>query len=552
MSYKGFKRLLGESSLERKSRFLLGAMTLLLISGSFWLYNWMNTGLAYDAIANSGRLLTSQILYNLHVSDPKAKEALAEYQKQVDDQWLEKSSLFTYKYRLYKPHSNSPEYKPDADEVEIIERLKNNPDFTEDKQFRPAVSNFVYYSAVRVTDKCLACHPRDVEKHELKSLKEGQLYAVMRIQLDNRVIEESIHLSRAVLISAALITSLLIMTGSYLIVRYVIVKPVKHLKEVSDAIANGYLNVRSEIQTGDEFEDLSFAFNRMIRNLLNKQDELIAKQTEINDAKTALDKKVDELARANLALFESNKLKGDFLTTMSHELRTPLHSILGFSDLLKQGDNFSDKQQRWVGNIRTSGAQLLDLINDILELARLEAGKMEVKAEPFAIAELIESAVGQIRPLAEKKDQELVIDVSSSAPPVRQDAGKLQQILSNLLSNAVKFTPERGRIEVVGRIEDDELVLVVRDNGLGIAPADQDAVFDKFRQSGSPLTREHEGTGLGLSIVRELSKLLGGDVTLESQPGQGSAFMIRVPRWLKSSTATESSMAGVLANGTLS
>src|SRR5205085_824098 len=117
-------------------------------------------------------------------------------------------------------------------------------------------------------------------------------------------------------------------------------------------------------QTGDEFEDLSFAFNRMIRNLLTKQEEL-------NENKQVLDRKVDELAQANLALFESNKLKGEFLATMSHELRTPLHSILGFSDLLHQGDNLSEKQQRWATNIRGSGANLLALINDILELAKV-------------------------------------------------------------------------------------------------------------------------------------------------------------------------------------
>ena len=130
------------------------------------------------------------------------------------------------------------------------------------------------------------------------------------------------------LISTALVTALLIMAGSYLIVRYVIVKPVKHLKEVSDAISAGELNVRSEIQTGDEFEDLSHAFNRMLRNLVNMQDRL----RKVNGD---LDRKVDELAQANLALYESNRLKSDFLATMSHELRTPLNSILGFSEVLQ-------------------------------------------------------------------------------------------------------------------------------------------------------------------------------------------------------------------------
>ena len=162
-------------------------------------------------------------------------------------------------------------------------------------------------------------------------------------------IENEIHWNRALLISTALVTALLIMSGSYLIVRYVIVKPVKHLKEVSDAISAGELNVRSEIQTGDEFEDLSHAFNRMLRNLVSMQDRL----RKVN---ADLDRKVDELAQANMALYESNRLKGDFLATMSHELRTPLNSILGFSDVLQYGNQLTDKQQRWVRNIQHRAA----------------------------------------------------------------------------------------------------------------------------------------------------------------------------------------------------
>src|SRR6266481_9763356 len=172
--------------------------------------------------------------------------------------------------------------------------------------------------------------------------------------------------------ATALGTANLIMAGSWIIVRYIIVKPVKHLKDVSDAISAGELNVRSEIQTGDEFEDLSHAFNRMLRNLVSMQERL-------KKANTGLDRKVDELAQANMALYESNRLKSDFLATMSHELRTPLNSILGFSEVLLSADQLSDKQQRWVGNIQKSGDQLLNLINDILDLAKIEAGKMQLR-----------------------------------------------------------------------------------------------------------------------------------------------------------------------------
>lgn len=549
MSYKGFKRLLGESSLERKSRFLLGAVTLLLISGSFWLYSRMNVGLAYEATMVSGRTLTSQVLYYFHVEDAKAREAIDAYPELfrrdgAGGETKYADALAKYQFRLYKAHSNKREHQPDPDDQEWVKKLRDNIDQPE--QYRTDGGKFYYYAAIRMTDRCLACHPTKKEQPEVgASLKPDMYYGTVRIELESKAIEEGVNLSRAILISNALVTSLLVMAGSYLIVRYVVVKPVKHLKEVSDAIANGYFNVRSEIQTGDEFEDLSFAFNRMIRNLLTKQEEL-------NENKQVLDRKVDQLAQANLALFESNKLKGEFLATMSHELRTPLHSILGFSDLLNQSDNLSDKQKRWSTNIRGSGANLLALINDILELAKVEAGKMEVKPIEFPLTELVDQAAAAMRPLAEKKKIDLLAQSPDDAPTVRQDEGKLQQILSNLLSNAVKFTPEGGNVMVQGSIDGDDLVLTVSDNGVGIAATERDAVFDKFRQGANPLTREHEGTGLGLSIVRELSKLLGGDVTLESEPGLGSTFTVRVPKWLPMDASAETASAAppTSANGT--
>src|SRR5262249_11160442 len=350
------------------------------------------------------------------------------------------------------------------------------------------------------------------------------------------------------------------MGGSYLIVRYVIVKPVKHLKEVSDAISAGELNVRSEIQTGDEFEDLSHAFNRMLRNLVAMQDRL----RKVNGD---LDRKVDELAQANLALYETNQLKSDFLATMSHELRTPLNSILGFSDVLLSGDQLNDKQQRWVSNIKSSGERLLALINDILDLAKIEAGKMQVRATDFSLYDICEGMLTMFRPLAEKKNIDLRGQFEPGIPPLRQDVGKIQQILANLLSNAVKFTPEGGRVllkasfgpapsraplpgrDLLGLPGAEEpappadILLVVSDTGVGITAEEQELVFEKFRQGANPLTREHTGTGLGLSITRELARLLGGEVTLHSELGRGSTFTVRLPLRLAAEPRLEFDLA---------
>src|SRR5438132_8476308 len=195
------------------------------------------------------------------------------------------------------------------------------------------------------------------------------------------------------------------------------------------------MEARADIHTADEFEEVGLAFNKMVRHLVSTQEEL--KQTN-----TTLDTKVDELAQANMRLYEMNRLKSDFLATVSHELRTPLNSILGFSDVLSGVRALDDKQLRYVGNIQRSGRMLLEMINDILDLAKLESGKMEIRLAEFKIGSLIATQCEMARPLAEKKNIDLDCDAPATLPTLRQDQAKVQQILNNLLSNAIKFTPE--------------------------------------------------------------------------------------------------------------
>jgi len=521
MSYRAFKRLLGETSLERKCRFLLGAGILVLMTGSFWLYAWRTEHLAYDQTAVTGRLLVTPIIAKIHLEAKDRRAALEEFQTQLEQHWPEAQS--DYSYRILKPNARKPENKPAPDELALMSRFNVEPDRNEESRSLTRQKAFFYYAALRASKSCLACHGQSAEERELypAGLKEGDLMALVSIRLSTKAIESGIHLNRALLISTALVTALLIMAGSYLIIRYVIVKPVKHLKEVSEAIAAGELNIRSEIQTGDEFEDLSHAFNRMLRNLVSMQD----RYRKLNGD---LDRKVDELARVNMALYESNRLKSDFLATMSHELRTPLNSILGFSEVLV-GTTLNDKQSRWVHNIRTSGESLLQLINDVLDLAKIEAGKMQVRPEELSLPDLCENLLGMFRPMGDKKNLDLRGLYDPTLPLIRQDPVKLRQILSNLLSNAIKFTPEGGRVGLKVEPDGSDFLIHVVDTGVGIGPEDQEAVFEKFRQAENTLTREHEGSGLGLSIVRELAKLLGGGVTLRSELGRGSTFTVRLP-----------------------
>jgi signal transduction histidine kinase len=524
MSYRAFKRLLGETSLERKCLFLFGTFVLLLLAGSFFLYAYLTETMLLNQARSMCRLLVDPILAKIHLKAAKDDridpEKLIKALEQDADEYNRLGELKAYQYSVLK------ESRGDVDSYErdLWKEFgrRDDPPNEKYRETRPSDEGaMLYYAPLREGRSCLNCH-QNPDVQGPTRVAENDVRAVLRIRLPIRSIKEGMHTNRAILLSTALVTALLIMTGSYVIVRYVIVKPVKHLKEVSDAISAGELNVRSEIQTGDEFEDLSHAFNRMLRNLVSMQDQW----RKVN---ADLDLKVEELARANMALYESNRLKSDFLATMSHELRTPLNSILGFSEVLLSGNRLGDKQQRWVRNIQTSGEKLLNLINDILDLAKIEAGKMQVRLENFSIHDVCEGLLNMFRPLAEKKNIDLRSQIAPDIPVLRQDVTKLQQILQNLLSNAIKFTPEGGRVLLKAECEGLQVVLTVTDTGVGIAPEEQELVFEKFRQSGNPLTREHAGTGLGLSIVRELSILLGGDVSLKSELGRGSTFTVRLP-----------------------
>jgi signal transduction histidine kinase len=531
MSYRAFKRLLGETSLERKCRFLFGAGILLLITLSFWFYAYQTEDLAYGQATTTCRLLTGPILAQRH-------SHLPEEQRGIFQDVVPKEPGKEHHPRPQHQILRENEANLEPHERDLFKEFKLDADKIEDSRISTANQVLLYYAPLRAGKSCLQCHGDAVyaQENKLTVAAENDLLGMMRIRMTTKPIEEGVHWNRAILMATALGTAILIMTGSWIIVRYIIVKPVKHLKDVSDAISAGELNVRSEIQTGDEFEDLSHAFNRMLRTLVSMQDQW----RKVN---ADMDRKVDELAQANMALFESNRLKSDFLATMSHELRTPLNSILGFSDILGGSDPLNDKQRRWVQNIQSSGQKLLNLINDILDLAKIEAGKMHVRLEEFSLHDVCDGLANMFRPLAEKKNIDLRTQIEPDIPALRQDLTKFQQILQNLLSNAVKFTPEGGRVLLKAETDGRFVMVTVTDTGVGIAPEEQDLVFQKFRQSGNPLTREHTGTGLGLSIVRELCKLLGGEILVQSELGRGSTFTVRLPMQLSEEPRLEFDLA---------
>jgi len=603
MSYRTLKRLLGETNFEVKCLVLFGFGLCVLALVTFWLYLWQTRSLISDQNRTTAQLMISPMIQQLHwewyaqenvkldrqssrqasaalsseaaaQSTPTGSTAVSSPDAQVDvgsDAAAAEPGTETRPARVPEPEKGplAPAKEVLIGELSRIEELNADlqPERLKNFKFELVRANWTtalaserpsdaiaheamrvissqnvdehividrdegeyrYFRAVRASQSCIECHDE----------VEGEMMAMAGIRLPLEAVEENLHATIAFAITAEFVKVVLAILAIYLVVRYVITKPVLHLKRVSDAIAHGNLEMRADIRTGDEFEELSHAFNRMLRHMVTVQEEL----REVN---ADLDGKVDELANVNLQLYEMNNVKDEFLATMSHELRTPLNSILGFSDVLGMAANLNDKQKKYVANIQSSGRSLMTLINDILDLAKIESGKMELHPAEFSMAELVERHIATMTQMAERRNIALFWSVDESMPTLFQDPGKLQQVLNNLLSNAIKFTPEGGRVRVSARRRGDQCELTIEDNGIGIPLDEQERIFEKFRQGkGQPgqsdtLTRKYEGTGLGLSIVKEISKLLGGDVTLRSEFGKGSTFTVTFPIVLDVSEAVD-------------
>lgn len=302
--------------------------------------------------------------------------------------------------------------------------------------------------------------------------------------------------------------TLLVVLG--LSLRATVLRPLRKMVGVIHNIAEGDLNERVKVESHDEVGNLADNFNKMTGNLQASQNNL---------------------RQVNLHLLEANRLKSEFLSVMSHELRTPLNAIIGFSEVLKdEGDgNITDRQEKYLVNIETSGRHLMQLINDILDLARVGSDSMELTREDVSIPQMMEDIRKLGHPFAAQRRIWLEVRASDPLPLVDAEAAKIKRVLYNLVSNGIKFTPEGGRVILEAHPLENMVEISVTDTGIGISPEDQKKIFAEFQQLDSTHSRRFEGTGVGLALSKKLVEQHGGRISVESELGKGSRFSFTLP-----------------------
>jgi signal transduction histidine kinase len=292
-----------------------------------------------------------------------------------------------------------------------------------------------------------------------------------------------------------------------------LVRPIKRMQVAAEAIGGGAYGERIELERRDELGGLAKAFNTMAERL----QELIG----------GLERLVAERTRQ---LESASRHKSEFLANMSHELRTPLNAILGFTQVLQQKlfGEVNDKQAEYLGDIHQSADHLLELINDVLDLSKVEAGQVELETGMFSLREALERGLVMVRERATSTGVSLELELDPSVDLVSGDERRIRQVVFNLLSNAVKFTPRGGQVDVSTKRVDGEVLVAVADTGPGIPAGDQTRIFEEFQQTEAGAERP-EGTGLGLALSKSLVELHGGRIWVESEPGKGSTFTFTLP-----------------------
>jgi len=389
-------------------------------------------------------------------------------------------------------------FQPSSDERHQIAQIREKG-----TQLSTVIQQIIDYDRADAADKGLTLQSQQAEplSKSIEALTLGlvdsTLSQTQSLKAENR---SAFDQSQALIIAVAAVATVLALLLGY-VLSWSVVGPIRQIEtrlgEITSGDFTGHVTVRNRDELGALADNI---------NLMN-----------------------DELGRLYKELESASRHKSEFLASMSHELRTPLNAVIGFSQVLRQQmfGELNEKQLEYVDDILGSGQHLLNLINDILDLAKVEAGRMELQPAAFALDETLRNATAMVRERATRQDVTLSTEIDASVGEIEADGRKLKQILFNLLSNAVKFTPAGGTVTLAARTEDGQAIISVRDTGVGISREDQARIFEDFYQLGPGMAQE--GTGLGLALTKRLVDLHGGELTLESTPGAGSTFTVRLP-----------------------
>ncbi len=510
-------------SLAEKCRITFGAAVVFILGIALLLpYIWMGQ-LTRKACLDAGRARTQTLLSRHFSTEQPGESALPPLDS--TGAVMDANNPQTRWVRFSKQDQKQLEQFTD-EQRQMIELLK--ADEARDDRIlltkKDGVLRSDYVKVFKATDSCISCHNPQGSASPF-----GRNEPVGAVVIQSRglgsEIGKTILMNRIWIIVAGLIGGAGAFVAFYWITQRVILSPIRQLRALANNVADGNLDIRSSIKTRDEYEKLADAFNHMLDSLQTTQEKL-------RQANKQLDDKIAELSERNIELFKANKLKGEFLANISHEFKTPLNAILGFAEILREKPARlgSDKIQRYADNIITGGKNLLNMLNDLLDLAKTEAGKMQLHIEKTTVNELCDTLVRTFSALTKKKKIKVKTIVDDSLPVLNTDVGKVRQILYNFLSNAVKFTPKGGRIEIRATMPDEKTArIAVADTGGGIAEADKEKIFEKFRQVDGSITRQSPGSGLGLAISKELATMLAGSVGFKSESGKGSTFWLDIP-----------------------